>query len=76
MIYDINTIFDYFERNGYSNLPTERVEVTEEVYDYFLNILPLIYVPGGFLVPEAVTGNVYSGYYREGGRYYHRYTTR
>ena len=51
----LETIYPWFEARGYRGL-TElpEVEVTEEVYDHFLNILPPIYVPGGFCVPEPV----------------------
>lgn len=77
-----DTIFDYFAamtRDSYRDLDRlpER-EVTEEVYDYFLGILPPRYLSrGGFAVPEAVTtdasGTVYSCFEKRGSAFLHSY---
>lgn len=39
-------------------------ECTEEAFDYFLEIMPPVYVPGGFAVREAVAGSVYNCFFR------------
>jgi hypothetical protein len=54
--------------------PLPETEVTEEVYEYFLGVLPPEYLPGGgFYVIERVTGDVVSSYWRRDGRFFHRY---
>lgn len=54
--------------------PLPEVEITEEVYDYALNVLPPGYLPGGgFYVIERITGDVVSAYFRRGDRFFHRY---
>lgn len=51
------------------------VETTEEVYWYFLEIMPPLAWSGGcFSVCEAYTDNVYSSFFRIGDRYFHAYT--
>lgn len=71
----LDTIFDYFEANGYKGLlDLPEREVTREVYDHFLGILP----PGGFTrssfwVIERITGDIVSSYTLRDGRYFHRY---
>lgn len=89
MIYDLETIYDYLndrEARPYERLrevrtnPLPDVEVTREVFDHFLDILPPGYVRGlgiDFYVPEAVTTNalgaVYSAYIAQGRQFFHRY---
>lgn len=55
----------------------ERVRVTEEVYHYFLNILPPIYCDGGFLVsePDSETpeGTVYSKFFQTEQGFFHEW---
>lgn len=78
----LETIFPYL--NDQDARPYERIakvaseplparQVTEEVYEHFLGVLPPIYVPGGFLVCEAVTGNIYSRYRKIEDLYFHDY---
>ena len=48
MIYDMDTHYTILN-NGKT---TGKWEITEEVYDYFLSILPPIYMSGGFCIRE------------------------
>lgn len=60
-----------------------RWPVSEEVYDYFLGVLPPMRLPascvsqpvtGGFAVREADKGNMRSAYYRDTmGRFWHEF---
>lgn len=56
---------------------TQPVDVTEEEYEEMLGCVPPIYVPGGFLVGEALTGHdlgtVFAHYAKRGDRYLARY---
>lgn len=53
--------------------PLPEVEVAEEVYHHFLNVLPPGYLRGGgFYVTERETGDVVSTYRRRGGQYFHQ----
>ena len=59
---------------------TPPTEITEEEYFDALNVLPPVYVPGGFLICEAVTdtpyGDVHSMYAQRSDRYFARYVVR
>jgi len=47
------------------------VEVTEELYDEALEVLPPIWLDNGcFMVDEAVTGDVYHVFGRKNGKFY------
>ncbi|AQX00443.1 hypothetical protein BBD32_02670 [Elizabethkingia anophelis] len=47
------------------------VEVTEELYDEALEVLPPIWLENGcFMVDEAVTGDVYHVFGRKNGKFY------
>lgn len=48
-------------------------KITEEIYWYFLEMLPPVYYKNGFLMSEKVTGDIRSYYYQIGGNYYHEY---
>lgn len=56
---------------------TPPVEVTEDEFFEMLGCLPPIKVPGGFLVPEPITGcalgSVMSHYAERDGRFWARY---
>lgn len=67
----LDTIFPYLQVRPL--VLNQEVEVTEQVYDYFLGILPPIYVTGGFCVCEAITGAVYSKFVEREGRFFHSY---
>jgi hypothetical protein len=79
----IDTIFPYLNdlvARPYSRIaqvgkdPLPEVEVTAEVYDHFLGVLPPGYLRGGgFYVIERITGDVVSSYYRRDGKFFHRY---
>lgn len=60
-----------------SSKPTE-IGVAE--YEYALNVMPPIYVTGGFLICEAMTdgptGPVHSMYAQRNGRYYSKYVVK
>ncbi len=46
-------------------------EITEEQYEYALNVLPpLMWYNGGFFISEADTGTVHAFYQRLNGKYY------
>jgi hypothetical protein len=59
-------------------------EVSEDEYDYMLNVLPPIYLslgpPGGFLVMEALCdselGPVHAHYAKFGGKYYGKWAVK
>lgn len=59
---------------------TPPVEVTEDEYWQMLEVLPPIYVKGGFLVMEAMTGTAlgeaHAHYAERGGRFFARYSVR
>lgn len=70
------TIYEVFQ----SPRPREigqPVEVTKEVFQYFLNLLPPAYCSGGFMViePDCHTqaGAVHSKFTTQSGRYYHEW---
>jgi hypothetical protein len=51
-------------------------EINENIYDYFLEMMPPIYAPGGFYISEALTGNIHSYYFQKDGRFYSGYANR
>lgn len=59
---------------------TPPVEVSEDEYWEMLGVLPPVEVPGGFLVPEPITGcdlgTVVAHFAERGGRYWARYAVR
>lgn len=52
------------------------VEVSEEEFDEMLGMMPPIYVPGGFLVCEAVSGDVFAMYAERDGRFFGKYVVK
>lgn len=55
---------------------TPDCEVSEAVFDYFLNVLPPIYIPKGFQVSEPVTCDnqgrmLYNTFINHNGKYIH-----
>lgn len=72
---------DYEAIRDEANDPTAApVEVTEEEFFDMLECVPPIYVPGGFLVGECLTGDergaVHAHYAERGGKYLARYAVR
>jgi hypothetical protein len=51
-----------------ARLLSDCVEVDDETWDEFLNVLPPIYFTGGFAVCEAVTDDLHLGFFQIEGR--------
>lgn len=71
----------YRNMNSYRNdgLPAEAMhgawwQIDEEIYDYFMGMLPPIYVPGGFAMCERLTGDLSAFYWKLGTEYVCCYT--
>ena len=63
--------FDALWKKKEDALTGDWKEETEDDYEYSLNVLPpLCWTNGGFFVPEAFTGNIYSFHQRYNGKYY------
>lgn len=67
-------------RFDFETLVGQRWEITRELYDYFLEILPPVRwrsVGTGeesFFMSEALSGDIRSKYSRENGRYFHEWS--
>lgn len=62
----------------FNSLVGKRWEITEELFWYFLEVLPPVNWKSdskgeSFYMSEALTGNIRSKYIREGSRYFHEY---
>ncbi|WP_028793085.1 DUF1419 domain-containing protein [Thalassobaculum salexigens] len=53
-------------------------QIDDSIYSYFLDILPPIYLrtARGFLVSEALTGEIHSAFFQIGTRFYCGYVRR
>lgn len=51
----------------------DKWQINAEIYWHFCNLLPPISTPNGFLMSEALKGDIHSNYFKENGKYYHQY---
>ena len=65
----------YYEKavRAYENRIGQKVEIDEELYWYFLEILPPIYAPKGFYMREMSIENITTLFTCEDGRYFCQY---
>lgn len=64
---DYDQLYEVIQERGYQNIEGLAAEITEKKYWYFLEVLPPIYTPKGFLVSEPLTHN------EKGALHYHIY---
>lgn len=67
--------YDAIKTNSLNSFDPSWTEITEEDYNYSLNVLPPIYVIGvdGFLMSEFYSGNITAGFIELNGRYFGKY---
>jgi len=65
-----------YTRNGYEarHMLGAFWQIDEEIYDYFLSVLPPIYCQGGFRLSERLTDDIAATYLRIGADYWCAYT--
>ncbi len=61
---------DFFRQDYETSREGERAEISEEKYFYFMEVLPPIFLDGGFYLSEALTHNLYYFFEEKDNKYF------